>query len=127
MSEKRNKKKGTESKRSTCKKLLKKAAQGAVVLGTLNIGLTAYASEEDVINSNARDMAARGIVDRDYGRTLENNPAEAMGKHPDQLTREDQAAIAGAQQRIKNSHTSEDTWDGRCGISRPSSAPATRW
>ncbi len=114
---KAKKQKSAGGKKGTCKQLLQKAAQGAMVLGTLNIGLTALAADSPMVQQQARDMAAQGLVDPGYGNRLETDPARAMGKRPDQLTDEDRAAAAQAQQKIRDVKRSGASGGG-CGMSK---------
>ena len=106
-----------EGKKGACKQLLQKAAQGAMVLGTLNIGLTALAADSPMVQQQARDMAAQGLVDPGYGNRLETDPARAMGKRPDQLNDADRAAAAQAQQKIRDVKRSGSSGGG-CGMSK---------
>lgn len=114
---KAKKQKSATAKKGTCKQLLQKAAQGAVVLGTLNIGLTALAADSPMVQKQARDMAAQGLVDPSYNNKLTTDPAGAMGKHPDQLTDEDRAAAAQAQQKIRDVKRSGASGGG-CGMAK---------
>lgn len=111
------KQKSPDKKNAACKNLLKKAAQGAVVLGTLNIALSGFAADSPMVQKKARDMAAQGIVDPNYNRTLENDPAAAVGKRPNQLTEEDRAAVSEAQRKIKDANHMNGAGGG-CGMSK---------
>lgn len=94
------------AKHATGKKLLKKAAQGAAVVGALNIALSGFAADSMVVQRNS---------------------AAAVGKQSNQMTEKERAAAAAAQKKIQDARSIDDGVTGPpCGIAKSLTTPTKR-
>lgn len=94
------------AKHAAGKKMLKKAAQGAAVLGALNIALSGFAADSLVVEKNS--------------------PA-AVGKQSNQTTEKERAAAAAAQKKIQDARSLDDgVTGGPCGIAKTMTTPTKR-
>lgn len=103
------------------RELLKKAAQGAVVLGSLGTNIPqALAGAPLAVNRQQRvkDLAYRGLADQNFLKLLQTNPAAALGKPGQALTQDEQADVNQALQEIRRVQT-EPGSGGPCGIAMP--------
>ncbi len=106
----------------TRRDLLKKTVQGAVILGTLQIGITELSADVPLIKKRIDALVARGLSDPKFRNQLEKDPAGALGKQAEQLTAEDKEAISKALLEIKRIKA-EGEVGGPCGIARSGTAP----